>query len=335
MHKALLAVAVFVFTLGIGELAAQTAFFLFYGPPLPESKRIHEYDPELGWRNRPAFRAPDRYGPGEDATHNRHGFRAAREFSQTVPSGRYRVLFVGDSFTYGIIGDAKTFPAALEHMVPSIESVNMGGAGYGVDQAYLWYRRQGTLAAQMIVFAVIADDFKRMGMDAFMTKLPKPILQLSGSGLRVTNVPVPTWGAATPHAWYQDFPNRLALVQAMRKIRSTYLVQYDPLPVASRVLSEVSSLAKGRGQTAVFAYLPVVEELRDTKPPRAAGWLSTQCLEHGYLCIDLTQSFRAMSPIERAAAFQRDGHYAEAGNRHVARFMKDALAKLVPGFPSH
>jgi hypothetical protein len=333
--KVALALVSLVLSLCLGELAAQATLFMFYGPPLPENKRIHEYDPELGWRNRRAFRAPDRYGPGEHATHNRRGFRSTREFSQQVPVNHHRILFVGDSFTYGIIGDDKTFPAAMERLVPNLESVNMGGAGFGVDQMYLWYRREGTLAAQEVVIAVIADDFNRMGMDAFMTRYPKPILRVEHDRLQITNVPVPTWGAASPRPWYADFPNRLALVQIARKVRSTYLVHYDPYAAAERIMDELSALTRTRGHTPIYVYLPIREELDQPGTTRTALWLAGQCSKRHQRFVDLTPSFKALAPAERASLFQRDGHYTEAGNRRVAELISTALTKLVPGFPSH
>ena len=51
---------------------------------------------------------------------------------------------------------------------PRLETLNMGQGGYGVDQAYLWYKRDAAkFEHQVHLLAFITDDFVRMQSDRF------------------------------------------------------------------------------------------------------------------------------------------------------------------------
>ena len=201
----------------MAEAASQFALRVAYGRRLNEAERLNDYDSQLGWVNMKNRRAIDRYGPNKSTTHNALGLRATREYTAAIPAGRYRIIFLGDSFTYGVgVGDAGTYPAQLETLAPSIEAVNMGVAGYGIDQMYLLYMRERRrLYTNLLVLAFIGDDLRRMKLTAFLTQNPKPRLFLSRDRLTVTNVPVPTWGLAARTGWLEEFPNSLVLVQSV------------------------------------------------------------------------------------------------------------------------
>jgi hypothetical protein len=98
-----------------------------------EAERLVEYDARLGWANIKNRRALDRYGPGRNATHN-PGLRAIHEYDVGVLAGRYRIVFLGDSYTYGVdTGDMSNFVAQIEALAPR-SRLNMYVPGYGVDQ---------------------------------------------------------------------------------------------------------------------------------------------------------------------------------------------------------
>jgi hypothetical protein len=61
----------------------------------------------------------------------------------------------------------------------------MGQGGYGVDQAYLWYKRDGTKIEHNIqLFAFIESDFDRMRSAAFLG-YSKPRLTVTGGQLSI------------------------------------------------------------------------------------------------------------------------------------------------------
>src|SRR5258705_7367612 len=184
------AIAAILFTLieGVSSLlmAARTAKH-----DLRMQEEVHvKYDPQLGWSHVPGLRFERMYdGPGTFTT-NSQGFRAAAAFDKAVPPGRFRVIALGDSFTMGFgVGDEATYAAQMQSLCPALQTVNMGQGGYGVDQDYLWYKRDGVkLDSNVLLFATIAHDFYRMQSDNFIG-YGKPVLRVKNNTLAVENVP--------------------------------------------------------------------------------------------------------------------------------------------------
>lgn len=164
--------------------------------PMAEA-RHSRYDEELGWVSRPNVAAPDMYGADRALHTNSRGFRGRAETGDDPPSGRRRAICSGNSFTLGYgVGDEETWCALLGKALPDFETVNMGQGGYGFDQAYLWYRREGLqLRHDVHIFAYITDDLRRMRQRRF-DGYGKPVLKLRGDSLVVTNVPAPARGVA-------------------------------------------------------------------------------------------------------------------------------------------
>jgi hypothetical protein len=114
-------------------------------------------DERLGWRYRPAYRnAANRI--------NAQGIRASREYAPIPEPGALRVASYGDSFVYGNeVADADAWTAVVEAEFPSIEMLNYGVGGYGLDQALLRYELEGTeLSPQIVVMGFIVDDIRRV-----------------------------------------------------------------------------------------------------------------------------------------------------------------------------
>src|SRR5262245_11701161 len=153
-------------------------------------RRHTKYDPDLGWSNEPSLHIPNMYGPGIYLNTNSQGFRNSRDFDTVAPDGKYRIICSGDSFTLGFgVDDDHTCCQALTSFDPRLESVNMGEGGYGVDQAYLWYKRDGVkLEHHVQLLAIITDDFRRMQSDSFLG-YGKPVIDIENGMLLVKNVP--------------------------------------------------------------------------------------------------------------------------------------------------
>jgi hypothetical protein len=130
--------------------------------------RLHSrYDRELGWVGIPNLYAADVYGPGKYVKTNSLGYRNQRDFDRRVPPGNVRVLCSGDSMTFGLgVANDDAWCQALEARDPRLQTVNMGQSGYGIDQMFLWYRRDiDRLDADVHILAAIDNDFVRMLSD--------------------------------------------------------------------------------------------------------------------------------------------------------------------------
>jgi hypothetical protein len=85
------------------EGLASTALFVRHvanAPPVAE-RRHTQYDSLLGWVNVPNVATADMYGPGGSLRINGQGLRNDRDFPSDVPLGKARVIYAGDSFTFG------------------------------------------------------------------------------------------------------------------------------------------------------------------------------------------------------------------------------------------
>jgi hypothetical protein len=148
-EKLLLATLGVVFGVGGVELALRVS-------PLAESPEVRRFpvgarfDPVLGWSYRPKSRFT--YVGKEFRNRiviNSKGLRD-REYSYERPSGVFRVLVVGDSFTAGLeVGLSEVWHEILEgHLRTSLgpalaEVVAAGVQGWSTDQELLYYRHEG------------------------------------------------------------------------------------------------------------------------------------------------------------------------------------------------
>jgi hypothetical protein len=332
----------------IESVAALTAYRV--GLPIPAAlaeRRHTQYDALLGWVNTPNTDVPDMYGPGVRLHINRQGFRSDRDFAREVPGGKLRAICSGDSFTLGYgVDNAHTWCELLTTLDPRLETVNMGQGGYGADQAYLWYKRDGAaLSHQLTIFAFIGDDLPRMSAAAF-SGYAKPRLAIENGALRVTGVPVP--GPANPQVrrWLER-ARRLRTVRAFNLLRekaglgsreTADLTIDETQQLIAVMLADLRALAEQRSSRLVLVFLPTELDLEDADtdwvPPVAAR---ARALNIPY--IDLTADFAAVPAAERAGLFIKkgqldypgaEGHYTVAGNELVAHALHRELRPYLP-----
>ena len=318
------------------------------------------YDADLGWTNRPSSCTRDRKYCANSA-----GLRSDREFTKQIPPGVMRISLFGDSFIHGHDVDlrgslAPQLESALSaHGVPA-QALNFGVGGYGIDQAYLRYSRDGArfdtdiiveglqlenVARHLMVFRLIAYP---------QSKIPfsKPRFYFEGPSLLVANKPtiapdrVPAALAtfeSSPLRRYEFFytekyrtywwrRSRLlsVLADARHKDESVDVMRRDgegirlTLAILDRFKNDVSVT----GKPFLLVYLPLKDnlaaQLRGEKDP----W-------DPYVNM-FRKDFRIVDPTARLLEIARrkgvdavaPGHYSAEGNRAVAEALADAIAKM-------
>jgi hypothetical protein len=312
----------------------------------PLAERAHtEYDAELGWVNRPNVALPNLYGPGASLHTNAQRFRGTRDVEPRAAAGRLRVVCSGDSFALGYgVGDDATWCRQLEALDPRIESVNMGQGGYGIDQSYLWFLRDGArLEHGVHVFTFIVEDFARMGATSFFG-YGKPRLALEGERLVVENVPVPR--AAFRFPWLAQNAGVVDELRAVALLRAlaTRAGLLAPRGAASRdaevprlaaaVFRELARLHRDAGRRLVLVYLPMQEELRDDSTRELRAFVAREAQRLGVGFVDGVERLRALAPAEVAALYIQQaatdfpsaaGHFTERGNRWAAEWILGAI----------
>ncbi len=183
------------------ELLLNTLYPDFVHPPAPKGWAIIpeaswvEYHPALGWFHQKNKQAVLRKNGKEiPLSTNSLGLRGTREYAKQKPQDKIRIYAAGDSFTFGFgVHNESVYPALMEKLNPSFEVMNLGVAGYGVDQISLLIEEFGFDYQPDIVFlAIYPEDFWR-SLRAFNDAgYGKPYFKLEANGqLRLMHVPVP------------------------------------------------------------------------------------------------------------------------------------------------
>lgn len=299
------------------------------------------YDSTLGWVSRPNVNLPNLYGPGIYLRTNSQSFRADRDFTREVPAGKTRIICSGDSFTLGFgVSNDQAWCQRLAAIDPRLETVNMGQGGYGVDQAYLWYKRAGVqLDHQVQLLAFITNDFQRMQGDRFVG-YGKPMLGLRGDSIVILNRPVPRtssftrWRAVKGHA-----VTNLNIVQVARRL--FHLDREPPADsvaardavtrkVAARIFADLAQTNRAKGSRLVLVYLPGLGDYKVN--PLGASWrafVREEAARQGIPFFDLIEPLQKVPSTEIDSLFEPDGHYSPAGNDFVARELHRNLTNLL------
>jgi hypothetical protein len=351
VHLVLVAAAVNVVLLLLveglasGVLIARLAVHLWR----PLDERAHtQHDPELGWASVPGLDEPDMYGDGVSLVINAQGFRHHGDVGTRVPPGRSRVICSGDSFTFGPgVSNDETWCARLGRIDARIEPVNMGQLGYGVDQAFLWYVRDGVALDQDVhLFTAIAHDFERMRLRSLLS-YGKPTLALEDGDLVARGTPVPHRSAFGVRlqslAWLAGQTRFAELLRRVTGPRADGLAAppqtaaADPLhPVVTRLFQTLADMHRARGSAVVVVFLPTRE---DYDRSGSEGWrvLVRDAARDHLPFIDLVAELRAVSPADGDRYFLdaadssyglAAGHYSPAGHEFIARALYRRLMAL-------
>jgi hypothetical protein len=304
--------------------------------------RHTERDTLLGWINRPNLSIPDMYGPGIGLHTNHQRVRQIGDLAPRPPEGRRRLVCSGDSFTLGYgVSDGQTWCSLLGAHDTLLETVNMGQGGYGVDQAFLWYLRDGMrLHPDVHVLALITEDLLRMMPGAYRG-YPKPHLALNASGLHTVGVPVPTPGLMP---WIATLANQARSLRSFELLQRLHLARAEaPTPrnvallgLALAVLRDLARKDSAAGIELLVVHLPTRSDFNSLT---ADLWLqqAREAARRGaFRFVDLIEPFRRLplDSVERMFIKPGEipfagaaGHFNIAGNAWVAKQLTSSLRR--------
>jgi hypothetical protein len=268
--------------------------------PPPENFRQAAYDSLVGWVGMPNLSIRDNYGPGIPLTTDARGLRIHRPVAAPA-AGERAILCSGDSFTFGSgVGDADTFCARLEQEMPGVRTINLSQRGYGNDQMYLRYKRDGARYPHQIhLFGFIWNDFERMTMTSFFG-YPKPVLRVRDGQLVAENVPVPQWEGWSRLTASASLIPRSRLMQLVRGrvdlSDSARLARVDAQvwgPMEA-IFRDLGRLGKERGSAQVLVYLPAPNDITPGAYDARRVKLAALSRQTGLPLIDLTEEMRKL-----------------------------------------
>ena len=304
-------------------------------------KKYQDYDKLLGWLTIPNIKIKDTFGPNSDVTSNSKSFRNDKEFKVEIPKGKKRILCCGDSFTFGIgVNNKSTWCEQLASLDNTLETINMGQGGFGIDQAYLWYMRDGkSLDHNIHLFAFITSDFQRMRLYERYPYYYKPVIKLVNGSLKITNTPVPRHSifyrkildfvpVLQRFRFYELFTNKLPIKY---KEKISISSDNEVKQIALEIFKELEEANKKKNSSLVLVYLPTAFEyleLRD-ETNSLREWVKQEALKRNILFIDLYDDYLQL-PYEKAITLflKNDLHYSEEGNRFIAETIYKKLKSL-------
>jgi lysophospholipase L1-like esterase len=298
---------------------------------------METYDPHLGW----------------DFDIQGDRIRGNQNYALKKPPESYRIVAIGDSFTYGTDVDAaESFPSQLAQILCNTKVLNMGVPGYGIDQAVLKYLAHGkAYAPDAVILGIFADDYERASVP--FHAFSKPWIRPDEDGTyRLANQPVPPPQAELERIRREE-DNELYSLALLRNLgmridtlvagQQTALERIDG--AVAHLLKALQSELRRTGTQLLIVQIPGADIF--TLPQTA--WERTvskhlikiyQALEIPY--VDLYSAFRAQhAPEEVVDTFYvrlangTTGHLNAAGNAKAARRIIDALRSMDPGLSPH
>jgi hypothetical protein len=321
---------------GIGNIVWRVMIVPF----ITSDRAYLHFDPLLGWSHIAGINVSDAYGQGIGVKINDQGFRAQHDFTLDVPAGKIRIACLGDSTTFGWdVADKDTWPAQLEQIDQTIETINLGAGAYGLDQMYLWYMRDGILYEHSVtVVALVYESVRRMTLD-FKDGYPKPVIVIEDNALAVKNAHV-----KKPAFYLYYFENLLrnyikhlhiyrgakyyAPERIFKRSSGDIYRNAELRDVVKILLGSLVETNKRKGSSTLFVYLPHCDDLEGRRPAvDARNYLTEIMTAEGYDWLDLSPAFNAfVNEHSYEKVFAPDNvHYSKLGNYFVAEQIYGAL----------
>jgi hypothetical protein len=158
-RSAAVSLLIMLITLVATEILLHVADFRALRQDESERSLAYGHDAELGWVPTANSVSTVTTARTIHAQHNSLGFRDV-EFA---PDGRPVMLFIGDSFVWGVDAEAgERFTDLLRNRLPQFQIVNAGVSGYGTDQEYLWLQRIWSSVHPQVVVLFFCTDNDRL-----------------------------------------------------------------------------------------------------------------------------------------------------------------------------
>jgi hypothetical protein len=178
-------------TLAALEVVLRVADFRMLREGTTERSLSYRYDAELGWAPAPNSDSVASNVRSVHVHHNSLGLRDS-EFSR---DGKPTILFLGDSFVWGLDAEAdERFTELLKPRVAGYKILSAGVSGYGTDQEYLLLKRLWAKIQPAVVVLIFCTQNDRLDNSTNIRYegYQKPYFETAADGsLVLKNVPVP------------------------------------------------------------------------------------------------------------------------------------------------
>lgn len=317
------------------------------------------FDPQLG-EIPPPKQKGRKIKPGmfdHTYSHNSLGLRGSREYGPEKKVD-YRLLFLGDSFTYGFgMNDDQAFVYLTEKQLLakhlSVEAINAGNSGRGTDYGLKFFQVLGCkLKPDLTVLGFLSNDFVDNRRQEYFSTSPageiSPKSLESGRGIIkkvLFNLPGYNWLVS----WSQAANLvKEAGVKLYLKTTDPKALQEGPLVIyypethkgyadqESKFLTEIYlknliNTVKNSGSALMLCYFPIASEIDIY---RKNGQISSDEAAFTNIAQSLGESIVSLTPLIAASAeptdklyFAVDGHWTVLGNALAAQCMAEQVER--------
>ncbi|MGE3881283.1 MAG: SGNH/GDSL hydrolase family protein [Planctomycetota bacterium] len=246
-------------------------------------------------------------------TTNSLGFRDL-DFARAKPAGEYRVLALGDSFTYGLgVPLERTWPQLLEQHLRETgpaEVINAGWPNTSPADTLGWFAADGiAFEPDLVLVAICLNDLGAVSMLGYPQAKPEP--WLGGASVLLNHL---------QREWEQRSLMREPPDQAAN-------VEKDPRAflATKAALRAIRDLCKERKVRMLMAVLPMMTVLDDRYPYRRLHqWLAEFAEVEGIESVDLLADFLG-TPERELWVHPTDQHPNHVGHQRIA----DALGRAI------
>ena len=301
-----------------------------------------KYDEHLGWTAEPRSTKHHKNSHLEfDVIYqiNNQGFRGPA-YEKAKPAGIYRIMILGDSngFGWGIPED-KHFATLLQGQLKNVQVLNLSLSGYGTDQQYLRFVKEGmAYKPDLVIVQVTPNDFDEIQYPFFNQK-PKPQFLITDKGaLKLVNVPVEPIGPRYKVFYDNSLPLPFKEWLGWHSYAYTFINEkyYLLKSKYTRRNNFVEPDRKRFSNESVTLFKKIISELKSRLDEIGAKGLivhsSKDLNENNYLAnsslpiLDLYPKFSGYARTASAELFYKDGfHWNIEGHRIVA----DELLKVI------
>ncbi len=289
-------------------------------------------------------------------SNNSLGWRGSREYSEKKHS-TFRILFLGDSFTYGIgVNDAQTFAARVEKTLNadhlSVEVMNAGCPGKGTDYELKLFQTVGyKFHPDLTVLCFFCNDFQdnqrgeyyNIGKQGELAAKP---LNCNRGAIKAVldHLPGYSWLLSWSQAanLVKESGVRLLVRRAQKagpQAEAGLVVAYQSGPNgyatrANKALTQIyvehlNAAVKRAGGALMMFYIPISQEVRAYRRTRTISpderAIERIAADNGMVLWSLTPLL-AHSGQPIAHLYYKEGHWTAAAHALAANYMSRVIA---------
>jgi hypothetical protein len=285
---------------------------------------------------------------------NSQGLRAASDVTHPTSGSAQRILFVGDSFTFGVgVDDSATYPARVGARLrqwcdTSVETLNAGVGGFGTSHELSFLQHYGwRFAPDVVVVGFLTSDPEDNSLsglhrlvDGRLEEIPPS--ERPGWGLIRAHRHVPGYNWLAEHStlfnWTRLRIGALAAQRAAAREAAHAPVQADNADaralerwqLTASIFERIRAQADSHGARLVVAIVPHGATLAEYYASGRDGAVDRMlgiCRQQELICVNVAASIRRSRPTASPGSFYlRDGHFNAAGYDLVAEAVARRLA---------